>query len=138
MTVKAPTERNFRRTPAKGTRRRRFRPRLSWGVLRRLLSVLLTSQQPDGGWCDPTITAIAVRALLGDGGHGLAVERALGYLAKLQQEDGLWPGQPMLSAFILMQLGDRGAFRRAVQFGAAIAWFTTHRRSLDEQTRRLL
>jgi cell division septal protein FtsQ len=27
--------------PAKGTRRRRFRPRLSWGVLRRLLSVLL-------------------------------------------------------------------------------------------------
>ncbi len=42
MTVKAPTERNFRRTSAKkGTRRRRFRPRLSWSVLRRLLSVLL-------------------------------------------------------------------------------------------------
>ena len=41
MTVKAPSERNFRRTPAKGARRRRFRPRLSWGVLRRLLSVLL-------------------------------------------------------------------------------------------------
>ena len=42
MTVKAPSERNFRRTSAKkGTRRRRFRPRLSWSVLRRLLSVLL-------------------------------------------------------------------------------------------------
>jgi cell division septal protein FtsQ len=41
VTVKAPSERNFRRTPAKGARRRRFRPRLSWGVLRRLLSVLL-------------------------------------------------------------------------------------------------
>jgi cell division protein FtsQ len=42
VTVKAPTERNFRRTSAKkGTRRRRFRPRLSWSVLRRLLSVLL-------------------------------------------------------------------------------------------------
>ena len=42
MTVKAPSERNFRRTSAKkGTRRRRFRPRLSRGVLRRLLSVLL-------------------------------------------------------------------------------------------------
>jgi cell division protein FtsQ len=42
VTVKAPAERNFRRTSAKkGTRRRRFRPRLSWSVLRRLLSVLL-------------------------------------------------------------------------------------------------
>jgi cell division protein FtsQ len=42
VTVKAPSERNFRRTSAKkGTRRRRFRPRLSWSVLRRLLSVLL-------------------------------------------------------------------------------------------------
>ena len=41
MTVKAPSERNFRRASAKGVKRRRFRPRLSWGVVRRLLSVLL-------------------------------------------------------------------------------------------------
>jgi cell division septal protein FtsQ len=41
MPVKAPAERNFRRTPAKGARRRRFRPRLSWTVVRRALSLLL-------------------------------------------------------------------------------------------------
>jgi cell division septal protein FtsQ len=39
--VKAPAERNFRRAPAKGTRRRRFRPRLPWTVVRRALSLLL-------------------------------------------------------------------------------------------------
>jgi cell division protein FtsQ len=41
VTVRAPSERNFRRASAKGTRRRRFRPRVSWSVVRRLLSVLL-------------------------------------------------------------------------------------------------
>ena len=41
MTVKAPSERNFRRASAKGAKRRRFRPRLAWGAVRRLLSVLL-------------------------------------------------------------------------------------------------
>jgi cell division protein FtsQ len=41
VTVRAPSERNFRRASAKGARRRRFRPRLSWSVVRRLLSVLL-------------------------------------------------------------------------------------------------
>jgi len=41
MTVKAPSERNFRRPSAKGAKRKRFRPRLSWNVARRTLSVLL-------------------------------------------------------------------------------------------------
>jgi cell division protein FtsQ len=41
VTVKAPSERNFRRAPAKGTRRKRIRPRFSWNVLRRLLGILL-------------------------------------------------------------------------------------------------
>ena len=41
MPVKAPAERNFRRAPAKAARRRRFRPRLSWTVARRVLSLLL-------------------------------------------------------------------------------------------------
>jgi cell division septal protein FtsQ len=41
MPVKAPAERNFRRAPAKGARRRRFRPRFSWTVVRRALSLLL-------------------------------------------------------------------------------------------------
>ena len=41
MTVKALSERNFRRASAKSAKRRRFRPRLSWNVVRRLLSVVL-------------------------------------------------------------------------------------------------
>ncbi len=41
MTVKAPSERNFRRPSAKGGKRKRIRPRLSWNVVRRALSVLL-------------------------------------------------------------------------------------------------
>ena len=41
MPVKAPAERNFRRASAKVARRKKFRPRLSWSVARRVLSVLL-------------------------------------------------------------------------------------------------
>jgi cell division septal protein FtsQ len=41
MPVKAPSERNFRRAPAKASRRKRFRPRLSWPMVRRVLSPLL-------------------------------------------------------------------------------------------------
>jgi cell division septal protein FtsQ len=41
MAVKAPTERNFRRVKTKPARRSRFRPRLSWPMTRRILSVLL-------------------------------------------------------------------------------------------------
>jgi cell division protein FtsQ len=41
MPVKAPAERNFRRAPAKAARRKRFRPRLPWVVVRRGLSLLL-------------------------------------------------------------------------------------------------
>jgi cell division protein FtsQ len=41
VTVKAPSERNFRRASAKGTKRRRLRPRLSWNAARRLLSAVL-------------------------------------------------------------------------------------------------
>jgi hypothetical protein len=112
---------------------------------RRLLNVLLTSQQRDGGWGDAMTTALAVRALLSGGGQGPAVERGLNYLANLQTEEALWPvesnrrmpGNALVSAFVLMQLGDRTAFRQAVHFGAALAWFTTNRKSLDPATQRL-
>jgi cell division protein FtsQ len=39
--VKAPAERNFRRASAKVARRKKFRPHLSWTVMRRVLSLLL-------------------------------------------------------------------------------------------------
>ena len=115
-------------------------------LYRRLLNVVLTAQQPDGGWTDPMTTALCLRALLSGGGKGgAAVERGLRYLAALQQPLGTWPREPLrrmpldafATAFILMQLGDRAPFRRAVHFEDATAWFAAHERSLDPETRRL-
>src|SRR3954468_2935184 len=39
-------------------------------IYRRLLNVVLTAQQPDGGWGDVMTTAVSVRALLCGGGDG--------------------------------------------------------------------
>src|SRR5688500_3408727 len=64
-------------------------------LYRRLLSVVLTAQQPDRGWADPMITAVCVRALLCGGGDGSAVARGLAYLASLQQPKGPWPREPL-------------------------------------------
>lgn len=115
-------------------------------LYRRLLNVILTAQQPDGGWTDPITTALCVRALLSGGGKGgTAVERGLAYLAALQQPKGTWPKEPLrrmpmdafASAFVLMQVGDREPFRRAVHFDDATSWFTANERALDPETRRL-
>ena len=115
-------------------------------LYRRLLNVVLTARQGDGGWTDPMTTALCVRALLSGGGKGgAAVERGLRYLAALQQPKGTWPREPLrrmpldafATAFILMQLGDRDPFRRAVHFDDATAWFTIEHKSLDPETRRL-
>jgi len=40
------------------------------GLYRRLLNVVLTAQQADGGWTDPMTTALCLRALLSGGGKG--------------------------------------------------------------------
>ena len=116
-------------------------------VYRRLLSVVLTAQQVDGGWGDPMVTAICVRALLCGGGSGAAVARGLAYLAALQQPRGSWPREPLrrmpsdafASAFILLQLGDRAPFRQAVRFDDAVAWFADNEnlRQCDADARRL-
>ena len=58
---------------------------------------------------------------------------------------GTWPREPLrrmpldafATAFILMQLGDRAPFRRAVAFDDALAWLTMNHKSLDPETRRL-
>lgn len=115
-------------------------------LYRRLLNVVLTAQQPDGGWTDPMTTAVCLRALLSGGGKGgAAVERGLRYLASLQQPKGTWPREPLrrmpmdafATAFILMQLGDREAFRRTVHFDDAVAFLAASEKSLDPDTRRL-
>lgn len=116
-------------------------------VYRRLLNVVLTAQQADGGWGDPMVTALCVRALLCGDGSGTAVARGLAYLADLQQPRGSWPREPLrrmpsdafASAFILLQLGDRKLFRQAVRFDDALAWFVDAEnvRQLDADSRRL-
>jgi len=130
-------------------------------MYRRLRNVVMTSQQPDGGWGDARTTAVALRALLIDGsgtprgasfdrregepagppfdpppGRERASDRGLRYLANSQDRNGLWSNDPAASAFVLMQLGDRGAFRRSVHFDQAIEWFAQRAKSLDPATRR--
>jgi len=112
---------------------------------RRLLNVIFTSQQSDGGWGDPCVTALCVRALVAGAGSGAAIHGGLGYLAALQKSEGAWPKEPIrrlpadgfASAFILHQLGEFAQFRDAVRFADAITWFTSHARELDDDAQRL-
>ena len=109
------------------------------------LRAVLAGQGPDGGWGDPLVTALCVRALLCGRGHGPAVDRGLHYLADLQKDDGLWPNPPVrrlpsdpfASAFVLMQLGDADAFRDAVRFADAVDWFDQNVAAQDAACRRL-
>ena len=51
----------------------------------RLLRAVLASQdQRDGGWSDPMVTALCLRALMAGRGNGLAIDLGLRYLADLQ------------------------------------------------------
>ena len=113
-----------------------------YGVLVRAL--LAAQGVNDGGWGDPVVTALCVRALMGVRGHGAAIDFGLRYLADLQKAEGAWPAGPLrrmpadpsASAFVLYQLGDRPAFRAGVRFDEALAWFDAHRSSLDAEARR--
>jgi hypothetical protein len=112
----------------------------------RLIRALVTFQQSDGGWGDVATTALALRALMGDRGQGLTIERGLAYLANLQKTDEpIWPNVPMrrmpadalVSAFLLHQLSGFDQFRSAVRFGQAVAWFERNESVLDGPTLRL-
>jgi hypothetical protein len=110
----------------------------------RLIRTLLAMQESDGGWGEPALTALVLRALFCCNGSGAVIDRGLVYLANLQRSDGLWPAVPLrrmpgdaaVSAFILGQLADRRAFRDAVRFEAAAQWFATNRSSLDTDSLR--
>ena len=107
--------------------------------------VVLAAQNADGGWGDPMVTALCIRALLCGRGGGPAIDRGLRSLAELQKDDGLWPNPPVrrlpsdpfASAFVLMQLGDAEPFRDAVRLGDAVDWFARNAAAQDEATRRL-
>lgn len=98
-------------------------------VFSKLLRTVLAAQHADGGWTDPIITALVLRALRLGNGAGQAVDRGLGYLVALQKDDGLWPAEPLrrmasdafASVWILFHLSADPAFRRQVQYDDALA-----------------
>lgn len=111
----------------------------------RTLGQILAAQEADGGWGDPILTALCLRALMAGRGAGASVASGLKYLADLQKDDGLWPAEPIrrlaadpfVSAFILLELGGQPLFREAVQFDQAVNWFRLHNASLDRDTQNL-
>ncbi len=111
----------------------------------KLIRTLLATQEPSGGWGDPATTALCIRALLSCNGDGLAIDRGVAFLARLQKEEGIWPADPLprmpedpgVSAFILYQLGDQPIFRNAVRFQDALAWFEKGRGLLDRTSQAM-
>jgi hypothetical protein len=111
----------------------------------RLVNVILSAQNNEGGWGDPATTAVCLRALLTGRGHGVAIDRGLAHLASLQKSDGAWPGAPIrrldadpfTTAFVLFALGGHPQFADTVRFDEAIEWFASHAQALDAETRRL-
>lgn len=105
----------------------------------RLIHALLSSQEADGGWGDLVTTTMCVRALACNQGAGVALERGLAHLANLQKAQGIWPDGPMrrmpedpkVSLFILYELGHLPAFREAVRFDDARAWFERYMQVLS-------
>jgi hypothetical protein len=98
-----------------------------------------------GGWGDPAITALCLRALLCGNGQGDSISRGLHYLAELQKPEGIWPGlpnrrmplDPLVSAYVLYELADRPEFRAAVRFPDAVNWFTGKHAALDPAAYRI-
>ncbi|MFN4244086.1 MAG: prenyltransferase/squalene oxidase repeat-containing protein [Tepidisphaerales bacterium] len=91
-------------------------PSAAWGLIRldeyarpdhplaqRFLHALLVAQREDGGWgedgsarlSDPITTALVLRALATSSGRGVAIDRGLAYLKKLQNDDGGFPAVPL-------------------------------------------
>jgi hypothetical protein len=111
-----------------------------------LLRCIIASQGNDGGWNDPLLCALCVRALLTCRGHGVAIDRGMQFLAQLQKSEGIWPNESLrrmpadsyVSAFILLQLGSSAGFRDVVRSDEAWNWFDSHARSLDGETCKLL
>ncbi|HEX4054928.1 MAG TPA: hypothetical protein VHX86_11740 [Tepidisphaeraceae bacterium] len=108
-------------------------------ICSRLIRTLVSLQESDGGWGDVATTALCLRALSLQNGHGQAIDRGMDYLAMLQQPTGIWPKIPirrmpedaLVSAFAMFQLADNDQFRTAVDFDAACVWFDAHRWTLE-------
>jgi hypothetical protein len=112
----------------------------------KLIRTIIAAQEGDGGWGDPLVSALCLRALMCNRGLGVAVDRGIAYLANLQKDEGAWPAGPIrrmtedayVTAFILYHLADQETFRAAVRLDDAIAWLTGHESAVhDDDTRRL-
>lgn len=111
----------------------------------KLIRTLLAAQEVDGGWSDPLVTALVVRALRLSNGHGGVIDRGMEYLAGLQKDDGLWPAgairrlasDPFVSAWILFHLGGDATFRRTVRYDDALAALELLEPGLTPDAKRL-
>jgi hypothetical protein len=111
----------------------------------KLLRTILAAQEADGGWRNPLLSALCLRALLTCRGNGDSVDRGLAYLASLQRPEGIWPNEPIrrmpadafISAFVLLQLGASDRFAAVVRMKDAAAWFSSHEDALDPEARRV-
>jgi hypothetical protein len=111
----------------------------------KFLVCLLAAQESDGGWGEPILSSLCLRALLGSRGGGEAIDRGLAYLASLQKDEGIWPRIPfrrmpsdsLASAVVMYNLSHESRFRDAVAFQDAVQWFDEHADQLDSQTRKL-
>lgn len=103
-------------------------------LCRVLIGAIIARQEADGGWGDVAVTALCLRALSLWDGQGAIVERGMNYLARLQQPTGIWPripirrmsADPLVSAFVMLQLSDNSLFRSTINFAAAVNWFQGH------------
>ncbi|CAN5515441.1 hypothetical protein BH09PLA1_BH09PLA1_32350 [soil metagenome] len=108
-------------------------------IAQTMLRCVIASQTTDGGWNDPLLCALCLRALLTARGQGLAIQRGLAWLAAMQRPEGIWPAEPfrrmpgdaLVSAFILMQLAGNEQFRQTVRFDEACMWFEAHTDELE-------
>jgi hypothetical protein len=113
-------------------------------LYRTLLNIVLATQDAEGGWDSPMLTALCVRALMTCNGSGTAVDRGLAYLASLQKAEGIWPrigvrrlqADAATSLFILYHLGNEPRFRKMVAFDNATAWFAANADALDRATQK--
>jgi hypothetical protein len=52
-----------------------------------LLRFIISQQQADGGWGNPALTELCIRALKCEQGQGLVIDRGIGYLAGVRKNN---------------------------------------------------
>jgi hypothetical protein len=121
----------------------------------RMAQFLIATQDRDGSFeRDPVVTAMAAAAwgrMLAEQPAGAtpqivaAKEHALGALALMQQDDGLFDtsadwtcaDRALTGAFVFYTLADDEAFGKAVNIAALWRWFEQRHRTLERDTERL-